>query len=94
MTYFPMDEYILLGYRKSKKKYKKYDAILQKKTNKLISYVPFGDDRYEQYRDKLGNYSSSDHLDKKRRQLFRKRHIGFIKKGMYSPAYFSYNILW
>ena len=58
--------------------------------------INFGDTRYEHYEDKtpLKIYSNLDHDDKERRKKFRARHKGFIKKGYYSPAYFSYKYLW
>ena len=37
----------LLGYRKSTRKFKKYDAILQDTETGKESYVPFGDTRYD-----------------------------------------------
>jgi len=42
-----MDDYQLMGYRKSKTKYKKYDAILKNKKTGRLTHVPFGDNRYE-----------------------------------------------
>ena len=65
------NNYNLINFRKSKTKNKKYDAILMdKKTNKL-KYVPFGDDRYGQYRDTTGLniYSNKDTMDIKRREF-------------------------
>ena len=45
MTYYSKKEYKLLGYRKSKTKHKKYDAVLENKKTGKIKYVPFGDNR-------------------------------------------------
>lgn len=89
-----MENYKLIGFRKSKKKFKKYDAIL---LNDKIKYVSFGDNRYQHYKDTTPDkfYSYLDHLDKKRRDNYRKRAGAkdyHLKK--YSPAYFSYNYLW
>ena len=67
-----MENFKLIGFRKSNKKNKKYDAILIKDK---IKYVSFGDNRYEHYKDKTPDkfYSYLDHLDKKRRDKYRKR---------------------
>jgi hypothetical protein len=67
---------------------------MDKKTNKL-KYVPFGDVRYQQYRDTtpLKLYKHLDHNDIKRRELYRKRHAG-EEKNKYSSGYFSYYLLW
>lgn len=92
--YYDKKLYKLVGYRKSKTKYKKYDAILQGKEKKYI--VPFGDKRYENYHDLTGLdlYPKLLHGDKKRRKLYRGRHQKDLKAGHYSPGYFSYYILW
>jgi hypothetical protein len=96
MTYYKKTEYKLLGYRKSKRKYKKYDAILENKTTKKLKYVPFGDNRYENYRDLTGLdlYPHLLHSDNNRRRLYRARHNKDLKKGYYSPGFFSYFVLW
>lgn len=77
-------------FRKSKKKNKKYDAILS--NGKIVS---FGDSRYEQYRDSTGLqlYTHKVHLDNARRLAFRKR-FAKAAKNKYSPAWFSYYYLW
>lgn len=93
--YYSMKKYKLLKYRKSKTKHKMYDAILLDKNEKQ-HIVPFGDKRYENYRDKTGLnlYPHLIHNDKKRRKRFRTRHKHYLKNGFYSPSYFSYYILW
>lgn len=80
---------------KSPLKNKKYRAIVGEKK------IDFGDKRYQHYKDKIGMYSSLDHLDKKRRKNYRKRHgviklkDGRIAKDVkYTPAWFSWNYLW
>lgn len=96
MTYFPMREYKFIKFIKSPIKYKKYRAIIRhNKTNKLKN-IDFGDNRYEQYKDStgMGLFTNKNHSDKKRRNNYRKRHIVFLKKGFYSPGYFSYHYLW
>jgi hypothetical protein len=96
MTYYSKKEYKLLGYRKSKTKHKKYDAVLENKKTGKIKYVPFGDNRYENYHDLTGLnlYPHLLHGDKKRRKLYRARHKKDLKTGYYSPGYFSYYVIW
>jgi hypothetical protein len=66
---------------------------MNKKTSK-IKKVPFGDNRYEQYKDDaLGIYSHLNHNDMKRRTLYRKRHEG-EEQNKYSSGYFSLKYLW
>ena len=95
MVYYKKTDYKLLGYRRSKTKNKKYDALLQSPKDKII-IVPFGDKRYENYHDLTGLnlYSKLLHGDKKRRKLYRARHQKDLKANYYSPGYFSYHILW
>ena len=75
---------------------KKYKAVLP---NGRI--VNFGAKGYSQYRDRIGYYSSYDHLDSKRRNRYRARHKAILTgdgrlayKVKYSPSYFSYKYLW
>ena len=83
-------------------KYKKYVAYLPNGKT-----VAFGDVRYQHYKDQVpvkaggGRYKHLDHLDKKRRQNYRKRHRGVLTKNgtpayqvRYSPSWFSYHFLW
>lgn len=87
--------YNLLKFEVSKKKNKKYNAVLVNKKNNNVVRVPFGDKRYEQYFDAaLGYYSKKNHLDPERRRLYRIRHDKDLKKGYYSPGFFSYFYLW
>ena len=80
----------LVGYRKSTRKFKKYDAILEENGKKV--YVPFGDNRYETYQDKTGLGLYKTHGDKERRRLYRLRHG--TPGDKYSPSWFSWTILW
>ena len=92
--YFLKKDYTLLGFQKSNKKQKKYDAKIEnKKTGKIIQ-IPFGDNRYESYQDKTGLDLYPVHGNKTRRASYRARHMKFVKKNYYSPGYFSYKILW
>lgn len=83
----------LIGFRKSKRKDKKYDAIIFE--NNKTRYVPFGALGYQQYKDKtgLGLYSHLDHNDKERRKRYRQRHKG-SQLRIFSPAYFAWYYLW
>jgi hypothetical protein len=87
--------YTLGGFQKSKTKNKKYDAMLVNKTSGKVIRVPFGDSRYEQYKDStgLGLYSNRDHKDMKRREAYRKRHQG-EQNNKYSSGWFSWYYLW
>lgn len=94
--FYLISDYKLINFERSKTKNKKYDAILQNKLNGKIVKIPFGDNRYEHFKDStgLGLYSNKDHGDLKRRQLYRQRHQKDIKKGYYSPGYMAYYFLW
>ena len=94
MTYYSKKDYKLLGYRKSKRKNAKYDAILENKKTKKLKYVPFGAIGYENYRDLTGLNLYKTHNDPKKRRLYRARHKKDLKEGYYSPGYFSYYITW
>lgn len=88
------DQYRLKKFERSNTKNKKYDAVLVNKTTGKEKRVPFGDNRYEQYKDKaLGLYKHKDHNDKSRRESYRRRHSG-EDKAKYSSGYFSYKYLW
>jgi hypothetical protein len=96
MPYYDMKDYKLIGYEVSKVKGKMYDAILMRKKDHKIFRVSFGSNTYENYQDKtsLNAYPHLIHGDKERRRLFRSRMKHNLKKGFYSPSYFSYNVLW
>jgi hypothetical protein len=74
-------------FKKSKRKNKKYDVF---KNNRYV--VSFGDNRYQQYKDKIGIYKSLDHGDKKRRDNYYARHGKESRLG--SAKYFSHKYLW
>ena len=86
-----------IRFERSKNKKKKYDALIKNKETGNIDHIGFGSriPLMEQYRDTtgLGLYSSLDHLDKKRRDNFRKRHSCDTAKKM-TAKYFSCNYLW
>ena len=82
--------------------YKKYVAVVPN-----VGRVPFGDRRYEHYKDLVpaglggGRWSKKNHNDAARRKNYRSRH-GAIQnangkrsyKIRYTPAWFSYYFLW
>ena len=96
MSYFPKNNFNLVNFEKSKTKNKKYDAILRNKENKKIMRVPFGDSRFQHFKDKtgLGLYSHLNHLDKSRQKNYIARHSVYIKEGYFSPGYFAMKYLW
>ena len=100
--YEDLDEYRFVKFEKSKKKFKKYDAVFEHKKTGKKKIISFGSLRenfepYNHYKDTtgLGIYSKWDHNDLKRRKLYRMRH-GFndFHKIIYSPSWFSWNYLW
>ena len=81
----------------------KYTVTVDKQDGSKPKNVSFGNVDYEQYKDSspLKLYKNKDHGDPKRRDAYRKRHAGIIKKDgtraidkKYSPAWFSYHYLW
>ena len=96
--YYSQREYRLLGFKRSQVKGKKYSASIQHKTTGKKRTINFGSTTKpnQQYRDStgLGLYSHLDHGDKKRRTSYRARHSVYLRKGYYSPSYFSYTFLW
>ena len=91
--YYKMTDYNFIGFNRARNKRKKYEARLQNKKTGKIYAIPFGQMGFEQYKDKIGYYKSLDHLDEKRRDNFIARQSYYVKKGYYSPAYFSINFL-
>ena len=94
--YLSKTEFQLKGFERSKTKNKKYDAILINKTTKKERRIPFGDIRYEQFKDSTGLklFSSKDHGDPIRRNSYRKRHSGDIQTGKFSAGFFAMQYLW
>ena len=88
-------EYKFIGFERSRTKNKKYDAVLKNRKTGKNKRVPFGDKRYEHYKDSTGLhlFSHLNHGDTKRRTRFRKRHHKNAKHK-FSSAYFSYYFLW
>lgn len=94
--YYSQKEWVLLGFKKAQAKNKKYSAVIQNKKNDRIRIVNFGSTLHEQYRDSTGLniYSHLNHGDKERQKKYISRHTVFIRKGYYSPGYFSMRYLW
>lgn len=83
---------VLIGFEKGKWP-KKYNAIIMSHKTGRIKRIPFGDRRYQQYRDRtpLKLYSHLDHNDPERRRRYYLRHG---KATKWSPKYFSHRYLW
>ena len=73
---------------KSTRKFKKYMV----KTKKGV--IHFGDKRYEQFKDKIGEYKHLDHNDPKRKKAYYDRHGDKNTKNKESAKYWSHKILW
>tara|TARA_R110000782_G_scaffold175932_1_gene267049 strand:- start:1448 stop:1738 length:291 start_codon:yes stop_codon:yes gene_type:complete len=96
MVYYKKKQYELLGFQKSNRKGKMYDAIIQNILTKKSINVPFGSVSYQNYQDKTGLnlYPELIHGDKKRKILYKARHKHNVRSGYFSPGYFSYKYLW
>lgn len=96
MVYYDKKNYSFTRFERSHKKEKKYNAVIRNNKNGREVRIPFGDSTMEHYKDStgLGLWEHKNHQDNKRRDLFRKRHCGFLRTGYYSPSYFSINFLW
>ena len=75
---------------KSKAKNKKYSVYVMKGGKKRL--IHFGDSRYEQFKDKIGEFSHLDHGDKKRKKNYHSRHGKTNDKN--TAKYWSHKILW
>lgn len=85
---------------KSTAKNKKY-SVRVKSVDGKTKLIHFGDIRYQQYKDKLGLYSSKNHLDSTRRKSYLARAKGIKDKNgnltwknKNSSNYFSIKYLW
>lgn len=88
--------------------FKKYTAFVKNDKTQKIRKIHFGDNRYQQYKDrtKLGLYTSKNHGDKRRQYNYYNRHSGEgnrkkaiekeikINKGHYTPKILSHKYLW
>lgn len=87
--------YEFIKFEKSKVKNKKYNAVLFNKKWGREKRVPFGDVRYQHYKDSTGLnlYSDLDHNDIRRRDRYLKRHYK-DKDNEFSSGYWSAKYLW
>ena len=76
---------------KSRAKNKKYSVYVKGKGDQP-KLIHFGDSRYGQFKDKLGEYSHLDHGDPKRRKAYYNRHGKATSKD--TAKYWSHKILW
>ena len=88
--------------------FKKYTAYVQNRRTKKVRKIHFGDNRYQQYRDRTPNglYTRKNHGDIKRMRRYFTRHYGkgtragAIAKekrfsgGKYTPKLLSHIYLW
>jgi hypothetical protein len=96
MVFYSFEDYKLKRFEKSDTLNKKYDAILINTKTKKETRVPFGDNRYSQYKDStgLGLYSKNDTLNTDKKKLYRNRHKKDLRDGFFSPGYFAWHYLW
>lgn len=96
MVYYSNKEYKIIGYEKSNRQGKMYNAILENINTNTFIRVPFGSNEHENYIDNTGLnlYPHLIHGDKQRAINYRARAKGKLKKGYYSPSYFSFYKLW
>ena len=87
---------------------KKYTAIVKDKKTKKTRTLHFGDQRYQQYKDRtpLKFYESMNHNDRKRMRNYFSRHSGTTNRkeaieqeikdsnGYYTPKILSHRFLW
>jgi len=88
-------KYTLIRFEKSNTKNKKYDAVIRDIYTGKDKRVPFGDSRYQHYKDttNLKLYSNLDHGDLDRRWRFKRRHWKNARKR-FSSAWFADHFLW
>lgn len=71
----------------SRRQYKKYDVYVGDK------YITsFGDNRFSQYKDRIGYYAHMNNNSQERKRLYYKRH-GLLSSRD-TPKYFSHKYLW
>jgi len=90
-----MADYTFVRFEPTQRLNKKYNAVIQNRQTGRTVKIPFGDSRYEQFKDStgLGLWSHKDHGDYTRRRAYQERH-GKTYRGDFSPAYFSWRYLW
>ena len=73
---------------KSTRKNKKYMVLTKN------GIIHFGDNRYQQFRDRIGLYSNLNHNDDKRKENYYKRHGDRNTKNKETAKYWTHKILW
>ena len=93
---YSKQDYRFVRFEVSERKNKKYDAILRNIHNNKFVRVPFGDNRYQQYKDDTGlnAYSYLDHNDLLRRRLYLLRHSKDLDPDNFTPGNFAIIFLW
>lgn len=95
MTVLPALEWKLDGFRKSSRQGKKITAMLSSKDGLRKREVHFGQRGSETYQNKTGVDVDQVHGDKKKRELYRKRHAGEGDPNKkYSAGWLSWWYLW
>ncbi len=98
----------ILSIKRSRRKGKKYTAIVQDKRTRRRRRIHFGATGYDQYKDStgLGYFTSRDHGDRKRRRNYFSRHSSVRTKRLairkerrksrrrYTPKLLSHRFLW
>lgn len=98
----------IIRFTRSPIEYKKYRAYLKNTKTKKERHIDFGDNRYQQYKDRtpLKLYKSGNHFDIRRRQRYFTRHSGTpyrekaiqLEKArsdhMYNAKILSHEYLW
>ena len=74
----------------SRAKHKKYSVYVMRDGRRKL--IHFGDLRYGHYKDKLGHYSSLDHNDERRKELYYKRHGRSSDRN--TAKYWAARVLW
>lgn len=97
MSVSPASEYTFVKFVKSKRRDKKYTAILKNKKTGRTKSMSFGSSLHQNYKDETGlnAYPEKMHGDIKRLELYRRRHAGEGDESRkYSPGWFSWWFLW
>ena len=81
-------------FTKSKRKNKKYDVYHDDVYLTSFGAIHPNGEPYEQYEDKIGEYSRWNHFDDRRRANYRKRHKHTNINSISSPAFWSWRYLW
>lgn len=90
-------DYTLVRFERSHLPNKKYDAVLRNRHTGKLTRIPFGDSRYEQFKDTtgLGLWSHKDHGDNVRRRAYWDRHRKDMDyNDIFTAGYFSKKYLW